>query len=251
MHKILANTRFLGKELIYVPECHSTNDVALQKYKDRVIGEGTIIITEKQTKGRGQRGNSWYSEPGMNLTFSLILRPTFLEARQQFGLNMAIALGIKEALAGFLPGILVKWPNDIVHRDHGKLGGILIENTISHSGLELSIVGIGLNINQTAFPFTQATSMAQIAGHAFDKGEIFAALVESIERFYLKLKNQGGNSLMNAYIAKLYRFGEFHPFDDGEPFLGKIIGIGEQGKLIIKKANGSLHQYAFKEIRFL
>lgn len=251
MHKILANTLFLGKDILYLPECHSTNDIALQKFRNKEVNEGSIIITDRQTKGRGQRGNAWESDPGLNLTFSLVLTPHFLDAREQFGLNMAVALGIREALAAFYADILVKWPNDIVHETQGKIGGILIENTLSHRGMEVSIVGIGLNINQTAFSFPSATSLGHLAGAILDKEEIFEALIPQIERFYLLLKNKGGKHLIDLYQSRLFRFGKWCPYHDGEEFLGKIIGIADQGKLMIQKENGNLHHYAFKEVRFL
>jgi BirA family biotin operon repressor/biotin-[acetyl-CoA-carboxylase] ligase len=250
MHKILANTLFLGKDLIYLPQCHSTNDVALQKYKNKEVAEGSIIITDQQTAGRGQRGNVWESEPHQNLTFSLVLTPRFLDAREQFGLNLAIAVGIKEALDAYCSGIMVKWPNDIVHNKEGKIGGILIENTISHKGLEVSIVGIGLNINQTIFSHPAATSLARLSGTAFDREKIFEAVVSSIEHFYTLLKNGQTKLLRERYLSQLFRFGELCEYDDGEKFRGKITGITDEGKLVIQKESGHIHQYAFKEVRF-
>lgn len=251
MHKILANTLFLGKELIYLPECHSTNDVAFEKFKNKEAREGSVIITDRQTGGRGQRGNSWDSEAGMNLTLSLILTPTFLAAREQFGLNIAIALGIRAALSEYSRGIMVKWPNDIVHQQEGKTCGILIENIVSHRGIELSVVGIGLNINQQVFPFPNTTSMALLAGTILDKNKIFEQVILNIERYYLLLKNKQDQRLMDCYQHHLFRFGMLGQYDDGEIFYGKILGIADDGKLIIQKENGSLRQYAFKEVKFV
>src|SRR5690606_17253786 len=101
MHKILANTIFLVKDIHFLPECHSTNDVAFQEHRAGEAREGSSIITDKQTKGCGQRGNQWLTESGVNLTFSLILRPIFLDASEQFELSMAISLGIREALSEY------------------------------------------------------------------------------------------------------------------------------------------------------
>lgn len=251
MHKILAKTSFLGKDILHLPECHSTNDTALQKYKNKELSEGSIVITDRQTAGRGQRGNRWESEPYQNLTFSLVLTPRFLDPQEQFGLNMAIALGIREALAASCPGILVKWPNDIVHDRHGKIGGVLIENTISHKGMEVSIVGIGLNINQTAFSCPNATSMACLSGAPLDKDEIFETVISRIEHYYSLLKRHGAKPLKELFQSHLFRFGELSAYDDGERFLGKITGVSDQGKLVIQKEAGGRHEYAFKEVRFL
>ncbi|MEX2593201.1 MAG: biotin--[acetyl-CoA-carboxylase] ligase [Anditalea sp.] len=251
MHKILANTIFLGKDVIILTECHSTNDIAYQKFKAKEAKEGSIIITDKQIKGRGQRGSQWFSEPEMNLTFSLILTPFFLDASEQFGLNMAVSLGIREALSEYVTGIKVKWPNDIVHDESGKLGGILIENTISNKGIELSVVGVGLNINQTHFPFPNATSVAQLAGAAMDKEEIFRRMISKIEKYYLLLKKGHEKKIRDLYKSHLYKFRKMSNYNDGKDFIGEIVGISDQGKLIIEKENKSLHQYAFKEVKFV
>lgn len=251
MHKILANTTFLGKHLVYLPECHSTNDVAMQKYRNKEVNEGSIIITDRQTAGRGQRGNQWESEPNQNLTLSLVLTPHFLAPLDQFGLNMAIALGIREAIYSFLPGVTIKWPNDIVHDTNVKLGGVLIENIISHKTVEVSIVGIGLNINQKMFSYPHAASLATLAGKDFDKETVLEAVIMHIEKFYSLLKKEGSKTLTNIYLPHLYRWRELSSFEDGEEFLGTITGITPEGKLVIKKQHGSIHQYGFKEVRFL
>jgi BirA family biotin operon repressor/biotin-[acetyl-CoA-carboxylase] ligase len=251
MHKILANTIYLGKDIHFLPECHSTNEEAYARYKTGKLREGSIIITDKQTKGRGQRGNQWFSEPGMNLTFSLILTPVFMDASEQFGLNMAVSLGIKDALSDYVSGIMVKWPNDIVHRDKGKLGGILIENSVSSQGIELSVVGVGLNINQLDFPFPNATSIAHLAGAKVDKEEIFKVVISRIEKYYLLLKRGKEKTIKNLYQYHLFRFGEMCTYNDGEDFTGQIVGISEQGNLIIEKINQTLHHYSFKQVKFV
>lgn len=251
MHKILANTFILGKDIHYLPECHSTNAIAHQRYKEKTISEGGIILTDRQTAGRGQRGNRWFSEPLMNLTFSLVLTPAFLDIRDQFGLNMAIALGIRKAISAYAPDILVKWPNDLVHEKAGKLGGILIENTINSQGIEVSIVGIGLNINQTHFPFPGATSIAQLTGEAVDKEEIFKEVISNIEKYYLQLKNIGESTIKEEYLTHLFRFEKMDDYFDEAAFVGKIIGISEQGKLIIEKEDQAIRHYTFKEVRFV
>jgi BirA family biotin operon repressor/biotin-[acetyl-CoA-carboxylase] ligase len=251
MHKILANTIFLGKDIIGLSKCHSTNEVAFRKFKANEVKEGSIIITEKQTKGRGQRGNSWISEPGMNLTFSLILTPSFLDPSEQFGLNMTISLGIREALSEYVTGIKVKWPNDIVHEENGKLGGILIENSLSNKGIELSVVGVGINVNQIHFTFPNTASVSQLAGSPMDKEELFRRIITGIEKYYLLLKKGHDKNIKEMYQSHLYRYGELSNYNDGKDFLGEIVGISDQGKLIIKKENKSLHQYAFKEVKFV
>lgn len=251
MHKILANTIFLGKDIISLPECHSTNDEAMQRYKLGLAHEGSIVITDKQTKGRGQRGNAWYSEPDKNLTFTLVLSPKFLDASEQFELNIMVTLAIRDVLGNYSAGIKVKWPNDIVFNKGEKLGGVLIENTVSYKGIESSFIGIGLNINQIDFPFPGPTSVAKLAGGVVDKEEIFKLLIKSIENHYLRLKRGYKKSMRSDYISHLYRFDEWANFEDTDIFKGRIAGISEEGKLFIEKENKVVNQYSFKEVKFL
>jgi BirA family biotin operon repressor/biotin-[acetyl-CoA-carboxylase] ligase len=251
MYKILANTLFLGKDIIYLTDCHSTNDEALERLRKRIVAEGSIVITGNQTKGRGQRGNQWFSEEGKNLTFSLVLQPKFLVPSGQFYLNIAISLSILDFLSEYIQGVRIKWPNDIVHISDGKLGGILIENSITQSALESSIVGIGLNINQRDFALSNACSLALLTGQEFDIWELFRGLVKHIETRYIQLKNADTTKLKEEYLLNLFRFDEWSDYEDNEIFKGKIEGITEEGKLIIEKESGLIQQYAFKEVKFL
>ncbi len=251
MHKILANTLFLGKDIIYLTECHSTNDEAIRLFKSGRAVEGTIIITDRQTKGRGQRGNRWYSEPGKNLTFSLVLTPLFLDATEQFDLNMAIAVGVQEVLTAYVKGTQIKWPNDFVHHSQGKLGGMLIENAVSGNGIEMSVVGLGLNINQVDFPFPTATSLAKIGGSAIYLDEFFKMLIASLEKYYMLLKQGKSQEIRQAYLVQLFRLGQWATFADNDPFIGKITGVSPSGKLLIKKLNAEIVSYSFKEVMFL
>ncbi|WP_143960568.1 biotin--[acetyl-CoA-carboxylase] ligase [Litoribacter populi] len=253
MHKILANTIFLGKDIHFLPECHSTNDEAMQLYKQGMVREGSIVITDKQTKGRGQRGNQWYSEPAKNLTFTLVLAPSFLDASQQFDLNIIVTLAVQEVLAQYAPDIKVKWPNDILHQYEGKLGGVLIENSVSNRGLDMSLVGIGLNVNQTDFAFPGPTSLARLTGSEVDLWEVFRLIIKSIEKYYLLLKRGEVELLRKLFIQNLYRYNDWASYRDTKSgvFSGKITGITMEGKLKIEKDTGQLNLYAFKEVEFL
>lgn len=251
MYKILANTVFLGKDVIYLTECHSTNDEALERLRRREIAEGSIIITDHQTKGRGQRGSTWQSDSGQNLTFSLLLQPNFLSPSEQFFLNMIISLAVVELLSDYTADLKIKWPNDIVHQTDGKLGGILIENIINQKGIEHAVVGVGLNINQTEFSLPKVTSLMLLAGQQQDRWEIFRLLIAKIEKRYMSLKRGELNKIKSDYLANLYRLGEWFTYDDGGVFEGKITGIDEYGKLAIEKRNGMVCCYGLKEVVFL
>lgn len=251
MYKILANTLFLGKDIVYLTDCHSTNDEANWRLGNRTATEGSIIITDNQTKGRGQRGNQWISEPGKNLIFSLILQPVFLIPSDQFYLNMSISLAITDFFSDYVQGIKIKWPNDIFHSDLGKLGGVLIENSLSPSSIESSIVGIGLNINQIDFALPNATSLAKLANQNFQIWELFRLLIMHIEIRYLELKRGQYSKILSDYLNKLYGYETWAKYEDNSVFNGRIIGIGKEGKLIIEKENGTVNHFAFKEVKFL
>ncbi|GGF16188.1 biotin--[acetyl-CoA-carboxylase] ligase [Echinicola rosea] len=252
MHKILANTVFLGKDIIYMTECHSTNEIALAKIKDGSVKEGSIILTDKQTRGKGQRGNRWYSEPGMNLTFSLVLAPVFISPQDQFDLNRMVSKAVKDALKLYAEGVMVKWPNDIVHETQGKLGGILIENSLTQSRIETSVVGIGLNLNQVDFAFPGPTSLAVLSGSQVDKWDVLNDILIEIEKRYIQVKKGKTDKLREAYWQDLYRREEWAAYeDDSGTFEGMVTGITEEGRLVIQKKGGKVNQYAFKEVKFL
>lgn len=251
MHKILANTIFLGKDIHFMTECHSTNTIAAEMIKNGEAIEGTIVITERQSKGRGQRGNKWYSEPGKNLTFSLVLTPLFLDATEQFELNMAVSLGVHEAISAYVKSTKIKWPNDFVHMDQGKLGGMLIENQVSNKGIEASIIGLGINVNQSDFPFPNASSLANVAGAPIDMEEFFKVLIKEIENHYLLLRKGQKPYIRSNYLDRLFQRGEWGMYDDGQSFMGRIEGVTPEGKLMIQKQGGMVKCYAFKEVTFI
>ncbi|MCH7408838.1 biotin--[acetyl-CoA-carboxylase] ligase [Belliella sp. DSM 111904] len=251
MYKILANTLFLGKEVIYLPVCHSTNDLAMDMLKSGKVTEGSIVIAGEQTHGKGQRGNVWKSEPNENLTFSLVLRPTFLNAMDQFYLNIMISVAIVEALASLNLELLVKWPNDIYTTNGHKVGGILFENVISKGKVSSAVVGIGLNVNQKFFDLDQATSLVWLSKQELNLKEIFSLIIHKIEKNYVLLKGGKLSELKDRYLKSMYLLNSWAKYSDGEDFIGQIIGITEEGKLIMEKESGVQNFYAFKEVKFI
>lgn len=250
MYKIPAKTLFTGQKLIYVPECHSTNS-SLAELLDRTdLPEGTVLITDHQTHGRGQRGNTWLSGQGENLTFSILLRPKFLEVRDQFRLSMAVALGIAEGLAVFVPsGLAVKWPNDILIEGK-KVCGILIENQSQGTQLSVSIVGIGINVNQREQPVPTAGSLVQWVGSTLDLDAVFQQLVIAIEARYLQLRTGGHAVIQGDYHRQLYRIGVPQSFEaDGVAFDGVIVGVDELGRLKVQVGEEK-RRYGLKEVKF-
>ena len=249
MYKILAKTLILGKKVVFLPSCHSTNTEAVELTKSGQFVEGTLIITDNQTQGHGQRGNMWESEPGENLTFSMILKPDFLQAGNQFELTMVVSLGIIDYLNRLKAGFLVKWPNDIYFRDQ-KVCGILIQNSLKGTFIENSIIGIGLNVNQTSFIFPTATSLKTILGKGQELRIVLEEICNAIEKRYLQLKSGETILLKRDYLSHLLGFREDRLYDDGEVFSGRIVDVQDNGLVEIERANGS-QMYDFKEVKFI
>ena len=251
MYKILANTLFLGKDIHFLPDCHSTNDMALQALRQKEAGEGSIFITNHQTRGKGQRGNSWETKPGENLTFSVVLQPKFLDLSEQFLLNIAISNAIRRCLQEYVPGLLVKWPNDLVVPGFGKIGGILIENLVGSSGWDYAVVGIGININQNQFASPKATSLSLITGNTYPLEELFKLIIVHLEQAYIALKKGKNAVLTREYLQHLHLIDEWAVFKVGEEDLeGKIIGLTDSGNLLLELPTGRQQSFGIKEISF-
>jgi BirA family biotin operon repressor/biotin-[acetyl-CoA-carboxylase] ligase len=251
MYKILANTIFLGKDVLFLPECHSTNDRALELIRSGQAREGSIVICSNQTRGKGQRGNAWESEPGLNLTFSLVLAPHFLDISEQFSLNMMVSGSIRKLLQEYIPTLKVKWPNDLVVPGRGKIGGVLIENVLSSGKWEFAVVGVGLNINQLQFGYAKATSLAVLTGGFFDLEELFRMLISHLEQGYISLKKGKVEEIHRDYLHHLFLREEWAVFEEkSNEFEGKIAGISKEGKLRMELKDGSDRLFDLKEISF-
>jgi len=251
LYKIPANTLFMGQKLIYVPECHSTNTLLNELNDSSPLPEGAVVITDNQTAGRGQRGNQWEAEKGKNLTFSLFLKPSFLAAKDQFQMNMAVSLAVITALKTYTSAMVkLKWPNDI-YIDNKKIGGILIENQLKGVALSDSLVGIGLNINQENFSSSGASSLYNFSRVINDLNEVFQKLIGSLEAEYLDLRAGSSNQLKERYMSSLYRFNELNRFESqGQDFSGSIRDIDENGRLCVETLRG-MRVFSFKEVKFL
>lgn len=244
---------FSGQKLITLKCTSSTNDYLKEELsKSTPLKEGTVIMAVEQTDGKGQAGNKWLAEPGKNLTFSLLLKPTFLSPIQQFDLNIAICVSIYEVLFPLLGSQLkIKWPNDI-YFENKKLGGILIENTLQGMEWKDSIIGIGVNVNQEDFNrVNNACSIKQLLHHEYIITNLLYELCESIEKKYIQLKNQGVLSLKSLYINNLYGLNQVRKYSlDGVLVEGKIIDVDTEGQLIVD-FNGHSARFNFKEIQFV
>ena len=246
-------TLFTGQQLLWLPTCASTNLEAQALVVQNRASDGCTVVTDFQTAGRGQRGNRWEGAAAENLMLSVVWQPRFLAAAQQFRLSQAVALGVHDwaaALLGPAPALKLKWPNDLYYGDQ-KLGGILIENSLSGPAIQHSIVGVGLNINQQAFDSLAATSIGQITGRRYLREELTARLLESLERRYLQLRAGQVGRLRLDYLRALYRYQETHLFQiDGRPVSGQIVGVEEDGRLAVAVGQ-ELRRFGLQEIRHL
>ncbi|MBR1468742.1 MAG: biotin--[Prevotella sp.] len=245
-------------KLIRLDEVDSTNRW-MRDYVPPAEEPMTICTADFQTAGQGCGANSWESERGKNLLFSLLIHPENIAARAQFQISMAASLAISDAMADFgIEGIRVKWPNDIYWRDW-KLCGILIENRLSGTTIRDSIVGIGVNVNQTEFRFPKAighdpktdpspVSMRQILGREIERETVLRSIVG-----HLKLCSCMADYTRMRYNALLYRRnqGAFPFRDKNGEFQAEILEVDELGRLLLKKADGQAAAYAFKEVRFI
>lgn len=249
----MTETLFTGKNFVELPKVDSTNNYARQLLSEGAVPDGTVVFAHTQTAGRGQQGNTWLSEAGKNLTLSFVFLPDFLEATQQFFLNMAVALAVKDFAECFVQEeVKIKWPNDIYVNDQ-KLAGILIENTISGTKISNSIIGIGLNVNQEIFSheLKNPTSLFLLTGMPHNLKSLAELLCSYMEKYYLQLRQLHFNFLDRAYTEALYRYQQTHEYKKGEQiFRGEINGVSKEGKLIIH-SQGKEHRYSFKEIEYV
>lgn len=256
MDKINPTTLFIGQKRLFLPSCQSTNDIALGSIRHNTALEGFLVWTEHQTSGRGQRGSTWESRKGENLTCSLILQPSFIPVQEQFALSMAISLAIYDLLELKLPkqhAIHIKWPNDI-YVDDLKIAGILIENQLRGAKWVYSTIGIGLNINQQEFVQPFATSLAKITGDFYSLEELLERLLVFIEKRYLQLRNRKKGQLRHEYLQHLYLKDTWHWFENLKQtaplsFYGAIQDVNKFGHLEVLLENGQTESFAFKEIR--
>ena len=213
---------------------------------------GTVVSCTAQTSGRGQRGNTWESAPGENVTMSVLIRPDGVAPREQFAISEAVALAVAETLDAYLPSGMraeVKWPNDIYVGDR-KICGILIENRISSTEICHSIAGIGLNINQKRF-FSDApnpVSLHQLTSQDHDVGEISRKVAQRV------IDNAAMcRACHSRYMERLWRRDGFHLYAEpgGEPFEARIADVALTGHLTLAHRDGHTATYAFKEVAAL
>jgi BirA family transcriptional regulator, biotin operon repressor / biotin---[acetyl-CoA-carboxylase] ligase len=249
------NMKRYSDRIIEMDCVDSTNNYATSALKDPISAEGKIIWSHEQTDGKGQGENKWISEPGKNLTISMILYPRFLPVESQFLLNKSVSLAVLDFVHTLLPAgaFKIKWPNDI-YSGNLKLGGILIHNTISGSFFDASIIGIGVNINQTRFDpaLPNPVSIRQLQSVDTDIGFALRVLIGKLDQRYDQLK-KGYYSLLDVeYRKHLLGIDEERNFTDGiVSFNGFIRDVDIFGHLIIETTDNRKLIFSHKEIDML
>ena len=235
---------------IHIPETNSTNKYLQAASGNENLASGSVVLADFQTTGRGQAQSSWESEAGQNLTFSILLRPRGITVNNPFIISEMVSLSVKYTLDKYMADVSVKWPNDIYYKD-SKIAGILIENTISQGFINKSIIGIGLNINQTEFHSAapNPVSMSLATGRTLDRMKIMSEFMEIFAEQCKHINNSDANSIHDNYKKNLYRKDGFHKYSDiNGTFNARIHDIEPTGHLILERTDGTLSKYAFKEV---
>ncbi|MDE6450788.1 MAG: biotin--[acetyl-CoA-carboxylase] ligase [Odoribacter sp.] len=238
-----------GFEILEFDEVDSTNTVA-EKMALSDLKDKRVILTWRQTQGRGQATNRWESEPGKNIAMTVIFRPDGLEAGKQFAISMVIALGCLDFVSRYVRGGTVKWPNDIYVGDR-KIAGSLIEHRVAGACIQSSLCGIGLNVNQSFFlsDAPNPVSLKQLTGKELDLQQVLAELLECIGRRYARIKDYV--ALETDFRKNMYRACGIYGWSDvNGAFQASVAGIDEYGQLILEDTEGRRRLYAFKEVKY-
>ena len=239
--------------LVKLDAIDSTNDFLKGLASKESLENFTTIWAQSQTHGRGQMGSMWVSEAGKNLTMSVLIRNSVTNLSQIFTLNVAVALAVIQALEGLgIPNLTIKWPNDIMSGNK-KVGGILIENIVKSGGITDSVVGVGLNVNQTNFDnLPNASSLKLICKRDFDNEKLLFSVVEQLEEITLNLIITS-DLLWQRYRDTLYKFGMPMPFENllGKQFMGIIQGVTAEGEIQILLEDDSVGTFKMKQIKML
>lgn len=245
---------------IHLDTVDSTNN-----YVRRLLDEGdqlpdiTLVESEDQTAGRGQQGNSWETELGKNLIFSLVCHPTWVRPAQQYVFSESIALAVARALRQALPPdeadkVKVKWPNDIYYCDK-KISGTLIECDLFGRSISNCIVGTGININQQLFRSNapNPVSLHHILQRDTDRETVLLSVLKEFVTLYLQIKEGGTEAIHALYKTYLYRNdNQYYAYsDDSGPFTARIIDIEPSGRMILQTPSGETRRYEFKEVKFI
>lgn len=236
--KVKPNTQIIGQNIIYFNQVDSTNQFASELIKQNLAENGTVIVAEYQTMGRGQGGKSWISEPFENLLFSIVLKHVTNSPSDPFIVNKMTTLAVQQCISKLLPDALVKikWPNDILVNKR-KICGILVENNFTGFNLNYSIIGIGLNVNQNYEHFKQihATSLGHFLHQSLNREHILSQILESFEQVYWQFMDGKIEHIKQLFNESLQGFETLNLFETADGIKPGIIrGCDNDGRLIVE-----------------
>ncbi len=242
----------------HLAETDSTNrycqqDLATQAAPEVAAARLAVVTTDYQSAGRGCGSNSWESERGANLLFSIVCHPTWVPVVGQFVVSECVALAIRDALSEKVGDVTIKWPNDIYHKD-SKICGILIENHLAGRQIKDCVIGVGLNVNQRNFvsDAPNPVSLYQILGHETDREPLLRDIVKRFDDYLTLTRSARYGGISAAYFDCLYRRHGFHPYRDVDgKFEAALLEVEDDGHLILRDRGGMIRSYAFKEVEFI
>lgn len=237
-------TDFIGRKVFFYPELSSTNKTAAE-LAQKGEKEGTVVIAEKQTGGRGRRGRSWYSPAGTGLWFSIILRPEIPPKDSHF-LTVNASLAVYKALEDLGFRVDIKWPNDLLYNG-SKLCGILSELNATSTKIKYAVTGIGLNVNQYNFPENirdKANSLYKIKSKKVDRLDLLSDILLYFERYYERFLTGNKDMILKEWKKKINLLGkEIKLENEGEIWQGEAIDITKDGRLMISTSNGDIKKF--------
>lgn len=245
---------FMHPQIIRLHEIDSTNNYLEKLILEKQLPEGSMVVADHQTHGKGQENNHWESKAGRNLTFSVLLYPDFIQAEQQFLLTQLISLSLCQLLDSLnLPEkAMIKWPNDI-YLGTQKVAGILIKNNILNNTIAQTIAGIGLNVNQNAFTANAplAVSLNMITGQEYNLDDLLTMWHSGLNQAYDVFKNGDFVKLKKDYLSRLYQLNKTCVYTiQGEKMHATITGIGKYGMLKLSATDGRMFTCGLKEVVF-
>jgi len=249
---------------MYIAKVNSTNSYLLSLPNRNALEDYFTVYTYNQTAGRGQQGNTWDSQPGKNLLFSILVHPLEVPVERQFMLTQWVAVSLTQVLQPYASDVCIKWPNDIYVGDC-KLGGVLIENELSQKTIANTVIGIGINVNQSTFrpDLLNPISLRKIVGQNVSKKALLDAFLQQLKQNRPLLSD--GAQLKSKYMAHLYRKTGFHKYvevlpsvaplnisrDDTNAFLARTVDIDAFGRILLEDTSHRQKQYHFKEIKIV
>lgn len=241
-------------KIIKLNAIDSTNTYLKSLTKNVSLEDEVVVVAQNQTNGRGQMGAEWQSKTGQSLTFSMFKKFFNVELSCQSYISFAVAIGIKKGLKKLqIPSVSIKWPNDILSYNK-KVCGVLIENKIEGTKITGSIVGIGLNVNETEFKdLPQATSLFLATGVKLDLQEVLQIISETIFEELKRMSINKYDSLKEEYENELYRKDQVSAFEypNGERINGMIKGVTQLGELLVEMENETIDKFEVKQIKML